>query len=324
MAKVVDFDLVQYLNDGVRRIVQGAVKASFSNPAETMFLSSYLRASKAAEKKRRQWAEKGLHIPAFLIASITSSCNLHCRGCYARANHACGDGPVKEQLSADQWGGIFTEAEALGVGFILLAGGEPLVRHDVLEEAAKKPHILFPVFTNGTMIGDERAAFFSRHRNLVPILSIEGRRDTTDERRGEGVYDRLQQAMAKLAKEKVLFGASVTVTTKNEAEVISPDFVRELYQKGCKVVIYVEYVPTDGSSLELAPDDAARLRFADGLRELRQTFDDMLFVAFPVTKKFRRLFGSGTGIFSHQFPWRCGTVPLFPLFRYEFERGISS
>ena len=56
---------------------------------------------------------RGEHIPPFLIASITTRCNLHCKGCYARANHNCADSAAAESaqlLSPDDWARIFDEA----------------------------------------------------------------------------------------------------------------------------------------------------------------------------------------------------------------------
>ena len=82
-------------------------------------------------------AARGEHIPPFLIASITTRCNLHCKGCYARANHNCTDSAAAEAqlLSPDDWARIFDEAAELGVAFILLAGGScarrSCVRQDV-------------------------------------------------------------------------------------------------------------------------------------------------------------------------------------------------
>ena len=105
--------------------------------------------SAKASAKREKFEEQGEHIPPFLIASITSACNLHCKGCYSRQNNATSDCAPKDQLSAEEWDRIFTEAEELGISFILLAGGEPLMRRDVLEKAAGHPDIVFPVFTNG-------------------------------------------------------------------------------------------------------------------------------------------------------------------------------
>ncbi|KAA6315182.1 hypothetical protein EZS27_034321, partial [termite gut metagenome] len=39
----------------------------------------------------------------------------------------------------------------MGISFILLAGGEPLLRKDVLVAASKIKEVAFPVFTNGTV-----------------------------------------------------------------------------------------------------------------------------------------------------------------------------
>ena len=52
-----------------------------------------------SEKMTRSKDAEGEHVPAFLIASITSSCNLHCAACYSRANHACSDSAPVSQLT---------------------------------------------------------------------------------------------------------------------------------------------------------------------------------------------------------------------------------
>ena len=46
--------------------------------------------------------------------------------------------------------------------FILPAGGEPLIRRDIIEAAGKRPDILFPVFTNGTFMDEGFFALFDR------------------------------------------------------------------------------------------------------------------------------------------------------------------
>ena len=56
-----------------------------------------------------------LHVPAFLIASITSRCNLNCAGCYSRHNKATVDTAPVQQLTGDEWLRIFREAEELGI-----------------------------------------------------------------------------------------------------------------------------------------------------------------------------------------------------------------
>ena len=42
------------------------------------------------------------------------------------------------QLSAEEWDHIFEDAEEMGISFILLAGGEPMMRRDVIEKAGSR------------------------------------------------------------------------------------------------------------------------------------------------------------------------------------------
>lgn len=279
------FDIEAYLAEGTAAIVADIVKATLFHPAASQFMARYALAARRAAEKRREAAEHGTHIPPYLIASITSRCNLHCAGCYARSLSTCEDGEGASQMTADEWGRIFREAEELGVSFILLAGGEPLMRRDVLEEAEKTLGILFPVFTNGTMLTDEYIDLFDRQRNLVPVVSVEGGAELTDARRGSGVYRRVADAMERMSKKRIAFAASVTLTRANLEEVLSESFVSDLIAKGCRGMIYVEYVPTSAETEALAPGDEERTRFMERLQKLREVYNRTLFVAFPGDEK---------------------------------------
>ena len=147
-----DFDIQTYMTKGVERIVKDALKATLKNPKESAFMVKFAASSKSASNKRAELKQKGTHVPPFLIASITSQCNLHCEGCYSRCNNATVDEKPQEQLMKDDWDKVFGEASDLGVSFILLAGGEPMLRIDVIEAASTHKDIMFPIFTNGTYI----------------------------------------------------------------------------------------------------------------------------------------------------------------------------
>lgn len=278
-------DLESYLADGVENIVSDILKATLHNHKESLFMAKYAAQSRRAGKLREAAQKDGQHIPPFLIASITTQCNLHCKGCYARANHNCYDrepaGDAPKLLRADQWGSIFHQAADLGIGFILLAGGEPFVRRDVLTIAGEYSGILFPVFTNGTMIDADYLELLDQKRNLVPIISIEGKQETTDARRGAGVYNRLRSAIQELQSRGVLFGASVTVTRENMDEVLSDSFIEELSVSGCKIVIYVEYVPVDHQTAGLALDDETRNLMERKLNDARGRHSNMIMISFP-------------------------------------------
>jgi MoaA/NifB/PqqE/SkfB family radical SAM enzyme len=293
-----EFNLEKYLSNGVENIVKSALKASLSNPKASIFIAQYAQASKKARTLRMKAKEKGEHIPPFLIASITSQCNLHCTGCYARSNHTCHDEIAKKQLSGEEWSRIFQEAKEMGIGFILLAGGEPLVRKDIIKAAGKNRSIIFPIFTNGTMIDDNYIELFTANRNLVPVLSIEGNEEKTDCRRGKGVYNKITQVMDKMEKNKIFYGVSVTVTKHNLAEVTSKTFLDMLYRIGCKLVFYIEYVPIDRETKELAFGDIERTYLTGELLTLRNNYNDMLFISFPGDeKKSGGCLAAGRGFF---------------------------
>lgn len=280
------FNLEKYLTEGVEKIVKGILKATLKNPDASRFIAHYAAASRLAASRRHKFEAAGEHVPPFLIASITNACNLHCAGCYARANHICYDEKDTEKLMTDEeWSALFSEADKLGISFILLAGGEPMMRPDVIKKAGEYRNIIFPVFTNGTLMGQSQIKLFRDNPNLVPIISIEGGRRTTDLRRGHGVHEMLTEAMDKLKSQNIMFGASVTVTKDNADEVMGEEFVGALCSRGCKAIIYVEYVPVDRAAAASAPDDDTRCRMTLMLDKLRNENSDMLFVSFPGDEK---------------------------------------
>ena len=280
-----DFDLQEYLAKGVEHVVTDALKAAWKDPKETAFLLRFAAASRAASKKRMAAEERGEHIPSYLIASITSQCNLHCEGCYSRCNHATVDTAPVAQLSTEEWARIFDEADELGLSFILLAGGEPMLRRDVIEAAGKKQNILFPIFTNGTFIDRRYFELFDRCRNLLPVMSIEGERELTDARRGKGIYDKLIANMDEFRRRGLIFGASVTVTTENLREVSSDAFLQKLSDRGCRAVIFVEYVPVTEEGRELAPGDSERAYLRAEIARLRAERPEMVYISFPGDEK---------------------------------------
>jgi MoaA/NifB/PqqE/SkfB family radical SAM enzyme len=277
-------NLTEYLSDSIDRIFREAVYSSLTNARESKFLLLAPTANKRLAKKRLQSERDGIPVPPFLIASIATRCNLHCLGCYARSNHACADQAALKELSAVRWGELFVEAKDLGVSFILLAGGEPLERPDVLDEAAKLRRLIFPVFTNGTQLSGKILERFDHHRNLVPVVSIEGDRRQTDGRRGEGTFDLVALAMEEMDRRGIFYGASVTVTKENLNTVSCEDFVTGLKENGCRLVFFVEYVPVDGN-IELAPGEEDRRVLAERQDKLRLRYPDMIFLSFPGDEK---------------------------------------
>lgn len=278
-------DIQKYMTAGVDNIMKNAIKVTLTDPAQSIFMTRFAMAAKAASGKRDISEKKGEHIPAFLIASITSSCNLHCAGCYARAVNSCTDTETAGQLSAEDWDSVFEQAEDMGISFILLAGGEPMIRRDVIEMAGNRKNILFPIFTNGTLIDDTYIRMLKKCRNLFPIFSIEGKEEQTDARRGDGVYVKVLSMMEEMQKQKLLFGSSVTVTKENMEEVMSDTFIKSLEERNCKVLFFVEFVPMSPELKEMAPGDRERKYMNQRLDEIRNKYPNMIFLSFPGDEK---------------------------------------
>lgn len=279
------FDIQDYLADGVERILKDALKATLKNPKESLFLLKFSKSAKKATEIRKSHGKNGQNIPVFLIASITSRCNLHCTGCYSRANESCSDDAAINQLSDSDWGNIFTQAKDIGISFIVLAGGEPMMREDVILKAGEFPEILFPIFTNGTMIDDDTLKLFDDNRNLVPVLSIEGDEKTTDSRRGKGIYRQIIKSMEEMNKRNIIFGASLTFTKGNVSSLVSDEYIGRLHDLGCKVVFFIEYVPINRQTADMAPSDREREMLFDEIDRLRSEYDDMIFLSFPGDEK---------------------------------------
>lgn len=84
-------ELTNYMNTAIEKLIADILKSTLKNPKETLFLLDFKKSIKNSNKKREEFEDLSQHIPSFLICSITSSCNLHCKGCYARANGICNE-----------------------------------------------------------------------------------------------------------------------------------------------------------------------------------------------------------------------------------------
>ena len=294
-------DLAAYMSGSIRNIMAKAYRNLLSNPREAKFAYRMQRLFEKSEKRRRKVLdEEGLEIPPFLISSIATTCNLHCKGCYARNNGIAEDKEEsrKETLTPQQWRTIFTEAAAMGINFSLLAGGEPMMRKDILEQIAEVQDMIFPIFTNGTLIGPSYIEFLHEHLNLVPIISIEGTAMGTDERRGRGVFKRAMQSMQMLKEADLFFGTSITVTTENMHLVTSDDFISQLRSDGCKIIFYVEYVPTEPGTEHLAFADEHVAMMEQLLAQRRSDYNDIIIISFPGDEKaLGGCLASGRGFF---------------------------
>lgn len=211
---------------------------------------------------RRFKEEHGCGPPWFITISPGHACNLNCIGCYA------GSGSNSAKLPWLTLDRIITEAKELwGIPLVVISGGEPLLyragEKDLLDAVEKHSDCLFLMYTNGTLIDRETAARLARLGNLTPALSVEGMRQSTDECRGAGVFDRVLEAAANLREAGVPFGISVTVTRFNCEEVLSDEFLNFFFrEQGAFYCFFFHYMPIGRSpALGRMPTPEQRIEF---------------------------------------------------------------
>ena len=176
-------------------------------------------------------------VPRCLLLDPTSSCNLNCIGCWAGYNN-------KDNLSYEKLDDILSQAEALKIGYCFLSGGEPLVRKvDLLKLCEKHQRISFSAFTNGLLIDEALVDKIAELGNFTVAVSVEGFRENTDFRRGEGVYDKVISAMDLLKSRDISFAFSVCYHSKNYEEIASDEFLDLMREKGCKMGWLFTYIP---------------------------------------------------------------------------------
>lgn len=273
---------IDRMDSGVVRLAFRAFRLAWRWPRSLPALARLALRQKSVARTRSLNREAGIPVPAFLIVSVTRRCNLRCAGCYsnASAEREKAEGRLPE-MESDNLARVVSEGARLGVSFALIAGGEPFVRsEEVFRLARENPDLAFPVFTNGTMLTETVITRLAQHRNIVPILSVEGRRESTDGRRGGGVYSGALTRMDALRKRGVFFGVSFTVMKSNAAELVSRDFIDELHRAGAGVFFYNEYTPIEGGTEDLCIDPAERSALLADLEALRRRYP-AIFLAFP-------------------------------------------
>ncbi|BBE31938.1 radical SAM protein [Tepiditoga spiralis] len=217
------------------------------------------------EKVRQEkMHEHKVVLPKLAIISPTYACNLRCVGCYsALYGH-------KYQLSKDELFDTIRQFNDLGIYFFIITGGEPFVYPHLFEMLEEFDDSFFMIYTNSTLINEEKAKRLSELGNATLAISVEGFEEMTDWRRGKGVFKQIQNAWNLLTKYGVVYGASVTATSKNHDLIISDEFWDFLKDNGNAFSWVFQFMPVGkDATMDLVPSAEQRLERFRKLEELR-------------------------------------------------------
>lgn len=148
--------------------------------------------------------------PVAAYLNLTERCNLQCKTCYFAAK-------VESDLvemSTETTTTAMDKLAGAGVKYVVLAGGEPLLRSDlakILREAQKRFEDV-TLITNGTLVNTEIARSIAEDTNQVQV-SLDGPDEASNSQiRGEGAFERAISGV-KLLKEagaKILLVCTIT------------------------------------------------------------------------------------------------------------------
>ena len=232
--------------------------------AVNFFINAALTGWPKEEKLRQKY---NCNIPWAILLDPTSACNLHCTGCWAAEyGH-------KLNLTYDEIDDIICQGKELGVYMYIYTGGEPLVRKkDLIKLCEKHSDCVFLCFTNATLIDEDFTNEMLRVGNLVPAISLEGFEEATDDRRGNGVYQKVIHAMELLRKKKLIYGISCCYTSANYNSITSEEFYDSLIDLGAYFVWYFHYMPVGNDAApQLLPTPEQRIGVYEKIRKYRAT-----------------------------------------------------
>jgi MoaA/NifB/PqqE/SkfB family radical SAM enzyme len=209
--------------------------------------------------ERFKWRlRRGEVFPPFLYLSILNSCNLRCQGCWVDVE------AERSEIDLETLNRTINDAKAHGNAFFGILGGEPFMHAELLDLLAAHPDCYFQIFTNGQFITEKIARRLRQLANATPLVSIEGREITSDERRGKKeVFNRTLRGLRHCLDARILTGVATSVCQTNIDELLTEKWLRELIDMGVHYAWYHTYRPVGpkmNPQLALRPDQLVRTR----------------------------------------------------------------
>ncbi|OMQ05944.1 12,18-didecarboxysiroheme deacetylase [Lawsonia intracellularis] len=211
-----------------------------------------------------------------VVWNTTRRCNLKCVHCYATA---LDEEKGADPMSTEQGKALIDDLAAYGAPVLLLSGGEPLVRKDLVELAAyaTSQGMRAVISTNGTLITKEKAREL-KHVNLSYVgISLDGAEEVHNKFRGvPNTFKKTLEGIENCKAEGLKVGLRFTINKRNVADLpIIFDLLRDLEIP--RVCFY--HLVYSGRGSDLIQEDLSH-------EETRATID-------LIMEKTRKLFEEG-------------------------------
>jgi len=152
-----------------------------------------------------------------LYFHVTRACNLRCKHCYVEASN-----PLENELATAEALRIIEDFAQLGGKQLVITGGEPFMRREMLLETFKRAREaeIEKIFveTNGTLISDKDVDIFKKYSIEVGV-SLDGAiQETNDYVRGAGSFKKSINTIKKLVRAGVTAKIGMTLMKPNMKE----------------------------------------------------------------------------------------------------------
>lgn len=126
---------------------------------------------------------QGRRYPLGGSLELTERCNLRCVHCYINQPAGSAEAAARE-MTLPQVQTVLDKVAGAGCLFLLVTGGEPLLRPDFAEiwRYAKQKGLVLTLFTNGTLLTPRMADFLAEYRPHVIEITLYGATQGTYER----------------------------------------------------------------------------------------------------------------------------------------------
>ncbi len=251
---------------------------------------------------RRQADVDGRRIPLQGTIETTFRCNLNCVHCYVN-EPASSREEIDLELSLDRLKGLVDEIVEEGCLFLLVTGGEALLRPDFPELYlhAIRRGLLVTVFTNGTLVTDRLADLFAEHRPERIEITLYGMTKATYDRvtRVPGSFEKCLAGIRRLVDRGLPLTLKTMALTWNHDEVEEMEkYARSLgleFRFDSSLNPRVDCGSNRNAELQLSPERALQLDLGnpDRLEDLRRFCER--FASPDVERDTEHVYNCGAG-----------------------------
>lgn len=161
-------------------------------------------------------------IPVNGSLELLPLCNMNCDMCYVRLSKEEMD--QKGRLrTKDEWLDLAKQMKDAGTLFLLITGGEPLLFPEFkqLYKELQNMGMILTINTNGTLLNEEWADFFAKHKPRRVNITLYGADDQAYEElcHYKGGFDQTICAIKLLRDRDIDVKINGSITTKNENDI---------------------------------------------------------------------------------------------------------